>query len=120
MRLARKANHDRRTPQELQRAKHLFPTALGRSPIIRFAEDEHHRRLDTLDVCERRALHKILRILEWRSLEPRWLEEREVGAVPPCSPACDVTLRDASGESVRVPDDPIGKQSAATAAGDAE
>src|SRR5262249_28281991 len=120
MRLARKTNHDRRTPQELQRAEHLFSTALGWSPIICLAENEHHGCLDILNVGKRRALYKILRILKWRSLEPRWLEEREVSAVPPCSPACDVTLRDASGESVRVPDDPIGKQSATASAGDAE
>src|SRR5438132_13275750 len=87
MRLVRKLHHHRRNLAELQRAKHLFAAGAGGRARVGLAEDEHQWRLHIINMSDRRASLKILRVLERRRLEPARLEQRQGRGVPPLRPA---------------------------------
>src|SRR5207249_11101558 len=89
----------------------------GWRPIIRFAENEHHRGLHILDVSERRSCLELLLAIKWRRLEPVRLEESQISRVPPIFPARDVALRNRCGKSVRLSHNPVREQTAAASTG---
>src|SRR5262249_3468639 len=107
VRLAGEADHDHWPLQELEGTEHFLATGSRRSAIVGFAQHEHERSLDVLDIGDWRALHIILRILKRRGLEPRGLVEGEVGGVPPVSPTGDIALRNGSSKAVGMADDPV-------------
>ncbi len=120
VRLAGEADHDDGAPQVLQSTEHLFAAGGRRRAVVGLPFDEHERRLDVLDVAERRARAVIVGLLPGRALEPGRLEQREVGGVPPGGPVGDGALRDGRGEPVAVSDQPGGQNASAASAGDAE
>src|SRR6266576_4432104 len=92
MRFVRKTHHHRRDLAEFERAKHFLAAGTGRRAIIRFTENEHHRRFHILDVSKRGAGFELLLVIKWRRLEPCRLKQREVSGVPPGFTARDVAL----------------------------
>src|SRR5437899_7616799 len=51
---------------EYEVAKHFLAAGTGRRAIIRFTENEHHRRFHILDVSKRGAGFELLLVIKWR------------------------------------------------------
>src|SRR5262249_55450845 len=116
VRLVREAHHHRRYLSILQRAEHLLTTRSSRRAPVSFTEDQHQRRLDLVDISDRRSSSIVFRILKRRRLEPRRLEEREARGYPPVSPARDGALRYRRRKTRRLRDGPVRQQATAAAA----
>src|SRR6185369_3675459 len=116
VRLVRETHHYRRYLPILKRAEHRLTTRPGRRAPVSLAKDQHQRRLDLVDVSDRRAASIVFRILERRRLEPRRLEEREISGVPPVRPARDIALRNCRCKTRRLRDGPVSQQTATAAA----
>src|SRR4051794_21606638 len=116
VRLVRETHHHRRYLSILQRAEHLLATRRGWRTPVGLTEYQHQRRLDFVDVSDRRSSYIILRIFKRRRLEPRRLKERKVGRVPPVRPARDVALRYCRRETRRLGNGPVRQETTAAAA----
>src|SRR5689334_15119759 len=92
VRFVRETHHHRWNLPVLQRPEHRFTTWSSRRTPVSLAKNQHQRRLDLVDVSDRRTPAIVFRIFKRRRLEPGWLEEREVSRVPPVSPVSDVAL----------------------------
>src|ERR1700688_1381884 len=120
MRFIRKTHHHCWDFTELERAKHLFTTGAGRGAVIRFAKNEHHRRLHVLDVSNGRPRFEVSFVIKRWRFEPVRLKESKVGCVPPVSPTRNVALGNGCCEARRLSHYPVREQSAATPASHAE
>src|SRR5882762_5617004 len=116
MRLARKHDHRSRALKKLERAEQLLPARILRSTVVGLTENEHYGRVDFLDERNRGAVGVVLRVLKRRRLEPVWLEQSEIGGVPPRRPIGYVALRYRSGKAVGLGNRPVGKHATAAAA----
>src|SRR5262244_4649456 len=70
MSLVREAHHHGWNLSVLERAEHLFAAGVGRRAPIGFAENEHHRRRDFVDVSYWRTRFEIFRVFERRRFKP--------------------------------------------------
>lgn len=117
--LAREAHHDDRLSLLLEAPEHDLALGDRRAPVL-LAVDHHQRRLDPREVRRGRALSVLERVLEGRAPEPERPQQREVARVVHRSPVADATLRHGRPEAVRARDDPVGEQTAAASARDAQ
>src|SRR6267378_4846350 len=115
MRLAQKNHHGGLALQKLERAEQLLPARILRSTVVGLTENEHYGRVDFLDERNRGAVGVVLRVLKRRRLEPVWLEQSEIGGVPPRRPIGYVALRYRSGKAVGLSNCPVRKHAASAA-----
>src|SRR6266404_5067245 len=120
MRLARKNDHGGRALQKLERAEQLFSTRILRSTVVGLPQNEHHGRVNFLDESNRGAVGVVFRVLKRWRLEPVWLEQSEIGGVPPRSPIRYVALRYRGSEAVGLGNRPVSEHAAATATSNTE
>src|SRR5437899_4975507 len=120
MGLARKNHHGGRPLQKLERAEQLLSARVLRSTVVGLTQNEHYGRVDFLDERNRGAVGVVLRVLKRRRLEPVWLEQSEIGGVPPRRPIGYVALRYRSGKAVGLGNRPVSEHAAATATSNTE
>src|SRR4029079_12434426 len=106
VRLVWKAHHHRRNLSIFQCSEHRFAARTSRSAIVCLAKNQHQWRLHFGDVSYWRSSFEVFGIFKRCSLEPGWLEESEVGCVPPVSPIRDVPLRNGGGKARRLANGP--------------
>src|SRR6266550_8872397 len=100
MRFIWKTHHYGGNLAKFERAKHLLAPRPRRRSVIYLAHDKHRRRLNVLDITDRRSRPEILFLIERRAFEPARLKQCKIGRVPPIRPTGDVALRDGRREAV--------------------